>query len=71
MIEFFKQPWPWYVAGTVIGLTVLILLISGNKHFGILANFRHTCAACFTSNTGSLNTTGRKKHGICFLWQAF
>ena len=50
MIEFLKQPWPWYVAGPVIGLTVPILLIAGNKHFGISANFRHACAACFPAN---------------------
>lgn len=50
MIEFLKQPWPWYIAGPVIGLTVPILLIAGNKHFGISANFRHVCAACFPAN---------------------
>ena len=26
-----KAPWPWYVAGTMIGLIVPILLIIGNK----------------------------------------
>ena len=46
MLEFLKQPWPWYVAGALIGLTVPALLILGNKHFGISANLRHACAAC-------------------------
>ena len=50
MIEFLKQPWPWYIAGPIIGLTVPILLIAGNKHFGVSANFRHMCAACFPAN---------------------
>ncbi|MGV3530423.1 MAG: YeeE/YedE family protein [Flavisolibacter sp.] len=44
------QPWPWYVAGALIGLTVPALLILGNKHFGISANLRHACAACFPAN---------------------
>src|ERR1044071_8471107 len=47
MIEFIKQPWPWYVSGFIIGLTVPALLILGNKSFGISANLRHICAACF------------------------
>ncbi|MES2645771.1 MAG: YeeE/YedE thiosulfate transporter family protein [Bacteroidota bacterium] len=47
MLEFLIQPWTWYVAGTVIGLIVPALLLSGNKHFGVSANLRHACAACF------------------------
>ena len=50
MLELLSQPWPWYVGGVVIGLIVPALLILGNKHFGISANFRHACAACFPSN---------------------
>lgn len=50
MLEFFKQPWSWYVAGAIIGLIVPALLLLGNKHFGISANLRHACAACFPSN---------------------
>ncbi len=50
MIEILRQPWPWYVAGAIIGLTVPALLILGNKHFGISANLRHACAACLPAN---------------------
>src|SRR5699024_10760204 len=46
MIEFLQQPWPWYVAGPLIGLIVPILLLLGGKQFGISSNLRHTCAAC-------------------------
>jgi uncharacterized protein len=49
-MELLQQPWPWYVAGVIIGLTVPALLILGNKHFGISANLRHACAACFPAN---------------------
>ncbi len=45
-IEWLKQPWPWYVAGPLIGLTVPALLILGNKSFGISSSLRHICAAC-------------------------
>ena len=46
MIEFLQQPWPWYVAGPLIGLIVPILLLIGGKQFGVSSNLRHTCAAC-------------------------
>lgn len=46
MIELISQPWPWYVAGPIIGLTVPLLLILGNKSFGISSSLRHICAAC-------------------------
>lgn len=45
-IEWISQPWPWYVAGPLIGLTVPALLILGNKTFGISSSLRHICAAC-------------------------
>ena len=50
MLDILKQPWPWYAAGAVIGLIVPALLILGNKHFGVSANLRHICAACFPAN---------------------
>ncbi len=46
MLDFLSQPWPWPIAGLLIGLTVPALLILGNKTFGISANLRHICAAC-------------------------
>lgn len=46
MIEFLKQPWPWYIAGPLIGLMVPALLIFGNKTFGVSSSLRHICAAC-------------------------
>ena len=50
MIEQIQQPWPWYVAGVLIGLIVPALLILGNKTFGISSNLRHVCAACFPAD---------------------
>jgi uncharacterized protein len=50
ILEWIKQPWPWYVAGPLIGLTVPALLIMGNKSFGISSSLRHICAACIPAN---------------------
>lgn len=49
MLEIIKQPWPWYLAGPLIGLTVPALLILGNKSFGISSSLRHVCAICLPS----------------------
>jgi uncharacterized membrane protein YedE/YeeE len=45
--EWLLQPWPWYIAGPLIGLMVPVLLLAGNKSFGVSSSFRHICAACF------------------------
>ena len=50
MLDALKNPWPWYVAGPLIGLMVPVLLILGNKTFGISSSLRHICAACFPAN---------------------
>ncbi|MBN8861077.1 MAG: YeeE/YedE family protein [Sphingobacteriales bacterium] len=49
MLSLLKQPWPWYIGGPLIGLTVPALLILGNKSFGISSSLRHICAACIPS----------------------
>ena len=44
MIELLREPWPWYVAGPLIGLVVPALLVAGNRLFGISSNLRTLCA---------------------------
>lgn len=45
MIEFLSQPWPWYIAGPLIGLMVPALLLLDNRTFGISSSYQHMCAA--------------------------
>ncbi|MES2063394.1 MAG: YeeE/YedE thiosulfate transporter family protein [Bacteroidota bacterium] len=49
-MDIIKQPWPWYIAGPIIGLTVPALLLLGNKALGISSSLRHICAACVPAN---------------------
>lgn len=42
-MEFLLAPWPWYVAGPVIGLFVPVILIVSNKMLGISSAFDHIC----------------------------
>ncbi len=45
MMDFLLKPWPWYVAGPLIGLMVPLLFWLGNKLFGVSRSFKHICAA--------------------------
>ena len=61
MLAFISQPWPWYVAGICIGLTVPALLLLGNKTFGISSSLRHICAACLPANLPFFTYDWRKE----------
>lgn len=50
LLEIIREPWPWYIAGPLIGLTVPVLLLIGNKSFGISSSLRHVCAMCIPAN---------------------
>jgi uncharacterized membrane protein YedE/YeeE len=45
MMTALQGPWPWYVAGPLIGLFVPLLLLLGNKSFGVSGSLRAICAA--------------------------
>ena len=38
------QPWPWYISGTLIGLSVPLLLLLTGKTLGISSSLRHLCS---------------------------
>lgn len=61
MIELLKHPWPWYVAGPLIGLTVPVLLLLGNKSFGISSSLRHICAAVIPAGLPFFKYNWRKE----------
>jgi uncharacterized membrane protein YedE/YeeE len=45
MLSLLHRPWPWYVAGPLLGLFAPLLLVLGNRLFGVSGNLRHICAA--------------------------
>lgn len=53
-MKFILEPWPWYIAGPLIGLLVPTLLLLG-KQLGVSSSFRHACAATLPSNIPFLN----------------
>ncbi|HWH62259.1 MAG TPA: YeeE/YedE thiosulfate transporter family protein [Ginsengibacter sp.] len=66
MLEILKQPWPWYVAGPLIGLMVPLLLILGNKAFGVSSSLRHICAMCMPVKIPFFNYDWKKE-----MWNLF
>lgn len=62
----FSSPWPWYIAGPLIGLTVPALLLLGNKSFGISSSLRHMCAACIPAKIPFFQYDWKKE-----LWNLF
>ncbi|MCX6310928.1 MAG: YeeE/YedE thiosulfate transporter family protein [Bacteroidetes bacterium] len=61
MKEILSQPWPWYIAGPLIGLMVPLLLFLGNKTFGISSSLKHICAACIPGNIELFNYNWKKE----------
>ena len=41
-MDFILEPWPWYVGGPLIALTMAILILLG-KRFGMSSNLRTLC----------------------------
>ncbi len=67
MIEWLKHPWPWYIAGPLIGMMVPVLLLLGNRSFGISASLRHICAACFPARIPFFQYNWKKEiWNLCF-----
>ena len=60
-MELLYKPWPWYVAGAVIGLTVPTLLLLGNKRLGISSTLRQVCAACYPAKIPYFNYDWKKQ----------
>ncbi|MBR9758527.1 MAG: YeeE/YedE family protein [Algicola sp.] len=42
-MEHIYEPWPWYVSGFLIALTMLVLILLGKK-FGMSSNLKTLCA---------------------------
>ncbi|MBS1946907.1 MAG: YeeE/YedE family protein [Bacteroidetes bacterium] len=66
LIEYIRQPWPWFVAGLLIGLSVPALLIMGNKRLGVSSSLRHICAACFPAGISFFKYDWKRE-----LWNLF
>lgn len=62
-LSLLSRPWPWYVAGPLLGLTVPALLLLGNRMFGVSSNLRHACAALFPRDIAHFRYDWRRQGG--------
>ncbi|WCM42940.1 YeeE/YedE family protein [Flavobacterium sp. CBA20B-1] len=58
-MEWILEPWPWYVSGPLIALTMFALLYVG-KNFGMSSNLRTLCTMCGADKTCDF---------FCFDWK--
>jgi uncharacterized membrane protein YedE/YeeE len=49
-MEWILAPWPWYISGPLIALTMFILLYVG-KRFGMSSNLKTFCTVCGAGRT--------------------
>lgn len=66
-MDFLYKPWPWYVAGPIIGLSVPALLLLGNKKLGVSSTLRQLCAACYPANIPFLQYDWKKDSWNLFM----
>jgi uncharacterized membrane protein YedE/YeeE len=60
-MEWLMQPWPWWVSGVLIGLTVPLLYVLAGKAFGISTSLQEIGALCApNSNLEYLSKFDRK-----------
>jgi uncharacterized membrane protein YedE/YeeE len=64
-----SHPWPWYVAGPLIGLMVPIMVLL-KRRFGISTSMRHMCAAAVPSAADWFRYDWRKQGGWNLLFVA-
>ena len=62
-MQWLREPWPWYVAGPLLGLSVPILLLMGNKPLGATGTLRGLCAAVAPAKIDFLNYDWRRTSG--------
>jgi hypothetical protein len=63
VFELLRQPWPWWIAGPLIGLMVPALLLFDGKSFGISSSLQHLCATLPVRRPAFLRYDGWREGG--------
>lgn len=56
------EPWPWWVSGVLIGLTVPALYLLAGKAFGISTSFQQAGSMCLPNGPDYLKNHDRSKN---------
>ena len=63
MFDFLSRPWPWYVAGPLIGLVVPVVYLYSGRKWGVSSSLRDICAATVPSGLEYFRYDWRKEGG--------
>jgi uncharacterized protein len=63
MLEALQAPWPWYVAGPLIGLVVPLVYWYGGRKWGVSQSLQHVCAATLPRRIEYFRYDWRKEGG--------
>lgn len=61
MMELISRPWPWYVAGPLIGLVVPFVYWYGGRKWGVSQSLQHMCAAALPRRIEYLTYDWRRR----------
>ncbi len=63
MPDLLTRPWPWWVAGPLIGLVVPFVYWYGGRKWGVSSSLQHLCAAVLPSGIEYFRYDWRRKGG--------
>jgi uncharacterized membrane protein YedE/YeeE len=63
MMEAVLGPWPWWVAGPLIGLVVPFVFWYGGRKWGVSSSLQHLCAATVPAGLEYFRYDWRKRGG--------
>ena len=64
MTAFIMQPWPWWLSGILIGLTVPLLYVLAGQSFGISTSLQQMGAMCLPGSNLSYFKEFDKRKGM-------
>jgi uncharacterized membrane protein YedE/YeeE len=67
-VDFILQPWPWWLSGILIGLTVPLLYYATGQGFGISTSLQQIGAMCSPHSKLSYFRDYDRRKGMWTLW---
>ena len=63
-MEYILQPWPWWLSGVLIGLTVPLLYLLTGQGFGISTSFQQIGAMCAPGSKLTYLSSFNRRKGL-------
>ncbi len=64
MMQLIMEPWPWWVSGILVGLTVPLLHIMSGQSFGISTSFQQVGSMCTPHSRASYLRDFDRRQGL-------